>query len=362
MGSWKMTTAAAAAAGGVALLALPVGADTGQGTSAGPITIPAAGTDGPSNPYPSTITLAGVAGTVESVEVTLDNFSHTFPSDLMILLQAPSGATTVLSAYCGGSSDVVDVDLVFVAGGTPLPDGLLTSGTFAPTECFPSGDLAAPAPAGPYGTGFGALFGGTPNGDWHLWIEDQAGADAGDLEGWSLRVNTNTAPVTTNGSASTTPGTPVSGSLASLTTDAEGDTLTYAVGTTPAHGSVTVDPATGAFTYTPTAGFVGTDSFTFTADDGVVAPTDPPPVTFPEEEQFEPAAVSAPATVTITVSAQATTSTTAATSTTARAALARTGVDRGATAGGGVLSIVLGLGLVGASGALVSRASRRRSA
>jgi subtilisin-like proprotein convertase family protein len=348
---------------GVGVLAIPAAGDTGEGSATGPISIPGAGSSGPASAYPSTITLAGVAGTVESVEVTLDNFSHTFPSDLMIMLQAPSGATTVLSAYCGGSSDAVDVDLTFVAGGTALPSGPWSSGTFAPTECSPSGDLSAPAPAGPYGTGFGALFGGSPNGDWRLWIDDQAAIDTGDLEGWSLRVHTNTAPVTTNGSTSTTPGTPVSGSLASLTTDAEGDTLTYAVGTGPAHGTVSVDPATGAFTYTPAAGFVGTDSFTFTADDGVVAPTDPPPVTFPEEqEEFQPAAVSAPATVTITVAAQATTSTTAATSTTARAALARTGVDRGTTAGGGVLSIVLGLGLVGASGALVSRASRRRSA
>jgi subtilisin-like proprotein convertase family protein len=361
MGTWRTTAGAVLALSGVGVLASAAAADTGTGSATGPIPIPAAGTEGPASPYPSTITLAGVAGTVESVEVTLDNFSHTFPSDLMILLQAPSGATTVLSAYCGGSSDAVDVDLTFVAGGAALPDGALSSGTFAPTECFPSGDLAAPAPAGPYGTGFGALFGGTPNGDWRLFIEDQAAIDAGDLEGWSLQVTTNTAPVTTNGSASTTPGTPVSGSLASLTTDAEGDTLTYAVGTTPAHGTVSVDPATGAFTYTPAAGFVGTDSFTFTADDSVVAPTDPPPATFPEEEQFEPAAVSAPATVTITVAAQATTTTTA-TSTTARAVLARTGVDRGAAAGGGVLSIVLGLGLVGASGALVTRAARRRTA
>jgi subtilisin-like proprotein convertase family protein len=349
---------------GVGVLGSAAAADTGVGSATGPILIPAAGTDGPASAYPSTITLAGVAGTVESVEVTFDNFSHTFPSDLLIVLQAPSGATTALSGYCGGSADAVDVDLTFVAGAAALPDGAMSSGTFAPTQCFTPGDLGAPAPAGPYGTGFGGMFGSTPNGDWRLWIEDQAGADAGDLEGWSLRVTTNTAPVTTNGSMSTTVGTPVSGSLAGLTTDAEGDTLTYAVGTTPTHGTVAVDPATGAFTFTPAAGFVGTDSFTFTADDGVVAPTDPaPPETFPEE-QFEPAAVSAAATVTITVGqVQATTSTTApTTATTARAALARTGIDRGATAGSGVLSIVLGLGLVGASGALVSRASRRRSA
>jgi VCBS repeat-containing protein len=38
--------------------------------------------------------------------------------------------------------------------------------------------------------------------------------------------------------------------------------------TSPAHGSVTVN-ADGTFTYTPQAGFTGTDTFTYTASDAV---------------------------------------------------------------------------------------------
>jgi VCBS repeat-containing protein len=38
--------------------------------------------------------------------------------------------------------------------------------------------------------------------------------------------------------------------------------------TNPAHGSVTVN-ADGTFTYTPQAGFTGTDTFTYTASDAV---------------------------------------------------------------------------------------------
>ena len=51
----------------------------------------------------------------------------------------------------------------------------------------------------------------------------------------------------------------------------------------PSHGSLTLN-ADGSFTYTPAAGFSGTDSFTYTANDGAVA--------------------SAPATVTLTVRAR----------------------------------------------------------
>ena len=47
-----------------------------------------------------------------------------------------------------------------------------------------------------------------------------------------------------------------------------GATLTTAVASQPHHGTVAVNP-NGTFTYTPTTGFVGLDSFTYTANDGV---------------------------------------------------------------------------------------------
>jgi VCBS repeat-containing protein len=65
-------------------------------------------------------------------------------------------------------------------------------------------------------------------------------------------------------------------------TDPDGDTLTAAVESPPAHGSLSLK-ANGSFTYTPAANFNGGDSFTYRASDGTVE--------------------SSPATVTITVSA-----------------------------------------------------------
>lgn len=59
-------------------------------------------------------------------------------------------------------------------------------------------------------------------------------------------------------------------------TDADGDTLAYVVPSTgtgaPAHGTVTVDQASGTYTYTPTAGYVGEDYFFVTATDATGAP------------------------------------------------------------------------------------------
>jgi predicted outer membrane repeat protein len=50
--------------------------------------------------------------------------------------------------------------------------------------------------------------------------------------------------------------------------DPDGDALTVTVASTAAHGELTLQPD-GGFIYSPTAGFTGTDSFTYQASDGI---------------------------------------------------------------------------------------------
>lgn len=78
---------------------------------------------------------------------------------------------------------------------------------------------------------------------------------------------TNTAPVSAATAISTPQGVAKSGQLPPAT-DSNGDPVTYAVGTTPAHGNVTISTL-GAYTYTPAAGYNGADSFTFVVSDGM---------------------------------------------------------------------------------------------
>src|SRR5918993_4654982 len=50
-------------------------------------------------------------------------------------------------------------------------------------------------------------------------------------------------------------------------TDANGDAMTVRLASGPAQGTLTLQP-NGSFTYTPAAGFTGTDQFTYAASDG----------------------------------------------------------------------------------------------
>jgi CSLREA domain-containing protein len=88
------------------------------------------------------------------------------------------------------------------------------------------------------------------------------GADIGALE-----APANRAPIANNQSVSTNEDTPLSGAVTA--SDADNDPLKYAVVTGPAHGTVQLTTATGAYTYTPADNYNGPDSFTFKANDGI---------------------------------------------------------------------------------------------
>lgn len=73
------------------------------------IIVPASGTGNLSpaataNPYPSTITVSGLAGTISKIAVTLNNVSHGFPDDLVMLLVGPGGQKLILWSDAGGDT------------------------------------------------------------------------------------------------------------------------------------------------------------------------------------------------------------------------------------------------------------------
>lgn len=85
-----------------------------------------------------------------------------------------------------------------------------------------------------------------------------------------MRVTVNPAPqtpVTNNDSSTTTVGQAVTINVLANDNDPDGGALSIATNSTPAHGSASITSGGSAILYTPTAGYSGSDSFTYTACD-----------------------------------------------------------------------------------------------
>ena len=192
----SITTTAAAFSGGIPDLA-PANNESSQTTrvvnisgiasSSTPITIPRVGL---SDPYPSTLNVAGFTTAVASVRVTLTNLNHSFSDDLDILLVGPNGRAVILMSDAGGEFPLNSAAFVFDdnAPGALADNGPLINGLVRPSNYGLDPDLfPPPAPAGPYETRLSVFNGIDPNGSWSLYIVDDADKDAGTLSGgWNL--------------------------------------------------------------------------------------------------------------------------------------------------------------------------------
>jgi uncharacterized repeat protein (TIGR01451 family) len=147
---------------------------------------------GSASPYPSTIPVSGLTGLVGKVTVSLNGLTHGFPDDIDMILVSPSGQKVVLMSDTGGGHSLTNVNLIFddnAAAG--LPDSArIVSGTYKPTD-FEAGDsFPPPAPAGAVSAFLSAFNGSNPNGNWSLYVVDDATGDSGLIAGWSLSITT----------------------------------------------------------------------------------------------------------------------------------------------------------------------------
>lgn len=176
--------------------AMPIAAKSNQKTvhrtfsSQAAISIPGSG---PATPYPSTISVKGLKqGKTVDVNVTLRGYSESVPDDIDVLLVSPSGQTAVIMSDVGAAQAVNGITLTLDdAAANSLPDsGLLTSGTFRPTNAdsgIPD-QFPAPAPSASGSSALNVFNGSNPNGEWRLFFNDAPGNGPGSIQGWSLEI------------------------------------------------------------------------------------------------------------------------------------------------------------------------------
>ena len=184
-------------------LGAPIGGAPTTFTSAVAMDIPAGQpgtTSGPADPYPSTIAVSGLTGN-KVISVELTDLSHEWVGDVDVLLEAPNGAKMIImsDAFSASNDPPVVTTLTLrddaadtmTTGGTPP-----ATGTFQPFNNTADDPFDAPAPAGPYENPAPAgsatflsaygMDGAAMNGDWKLYIDDDAGSDPGTMGGWKI--------------------------------------------------------------------------------------------------------------------------------------------------------------------------------
>jgi hypothetical protein len=138
-------------------------------------------------PYPSSISITGLAGTVSKVVVTLQGFSHAYPEDVDAILVGPGGQKVSLLGGAGGETAVSGLTLTFDDDASGQLGDPMTSGTWQPSGSVAS--MPGAAPAAPYATTLAEFIGSTPNGTWSLYVADAAASDTGSIStGWKIAV------------------------------------------------------------------------------------------------------------------------------------------------------------------------------
>ena len=156
------------------------------------IDIPAAGA---ANPYPSTIEVNGLQGTVTDVNVRLNGLHDSSIPDVQALLVGPHGQSTVLTDT-SLADDVTTGQVITLDDEGVTSPAHLVSGIFKPIASLdPIFD--SPAPDNPHGDSLSVFDGTDPTGQWQLYVEQDnhvPGSSGSLTGGWSLDIQTTGPP------------------------------------------------------------------------------------------------------------------------------------------------------------------------
>jgi VCBS repeat-containing protein len=219
-----------------------------------------------SGSLPSGLSLASSTGAITGTPTTAGTSNVTFKvadgigtvSKALSITINPSTLAITTSSLAAGNVGVTYSQTLGASGGTSPYTWTLSSGSL---------------PAGLSLNSSTGVISGTPTGagttSATYLVTDSASVTANKTI--SITINTvNNAPVATLDSYTTNTNTVLSVAapgVLSNDTDANGDTLTAALVSNVSHGTLNLN-SNGSFTFTPTTGYVGTDSFTYKANDG----------------------------------------------------------------------------------------------
>lgn len=261
------------------LTGMPVATATATPSTLGAIPDgPTATPQTPGTPRDVTFTIPPGRGRVAAVRVELTTY-HQRLGDVVARLIAPTGQSHVLFGYTGATDNGSGYTRAYLFSSYEFRDGppaadWWTAAALSQSlgDWVPGGAYRTSAPGGVGTTGgatsMDAAFAGVPSvGTWTLRLTDGAAGQVGSISAASLTLDTDATPSTFAEGYSTGYGASLTiAAPGVLSNDKEnlGGAISAQLVSGPANGTLSLAPS-GAFTYTPALGFVGTDAFTYRA-------------------------------------------------------------------------------------------------
>lgn len=143
-------------------------------------------TNGPASPYPASRIVTNSTQLITDLNVRLEGIWHSHPDDLEIMLEKVGGPRVMLMSDACGGFDATSYmwvwdDEAIAHMPDEGPGNVCATTVQRPTDHGPGDSLPSPAPPAPYGTSLAAFDLLDPNGDWRMWVADDATGDEGFL-------------------------------------------------------------------------------------------------------------------------------------------------------------------------------------
>jgi hypothetical protein len=147
---------------------------------------------GNANPYPSSIDVNGLIGSITNIRVLLYDLNHTWPRDIDMVLYGPTGShsiifTDAIGGSTGSPNGISGRNYTFQIGAPVLPaTGFPASGTYGVVNYDSFNGIDTPSAVN--SADLNNFIGTNPNGTWSLYIFDDTDADSGFLGSWAIEI------------------------------------------------------------------------------------------------------------------------------------------------------------------------------
>lgn len=155
--------------------------------------IPSTGDIGTAGPFVKSI--SGFPRTITDVDVWLNDLTHTFPEELDWGIESPLGTKVVFASDGCGSAQPRNTDLIFDDESSSQYPDFFDPGCQTNLHRFQPANreaqetaLGAILTGGPFASALSAFDGQFANGNWKLYVDDNANGDMGFISGYDLAI------------------------------------------------------------------------------------------------------------------------------------------------------------------------------